>query len=114
MIRQVCRRLRHAPGVAQRAVTTAFAEIGDEVVMPAVITASPGKTVGKDAAFQVFAKRLAHTVLWGVCAARRMRWQARTPLGITNSLVRSFRRGRPSLHSTCTRSCSCSVHVAPL
>ena len=111
MIRQVCRRLRHAPGVAQKAVTTAFAEIGDEIVMSAVITAGHGKTVGKDAAFEVFAKRLAHTVLWGVCAARRMRWPARMPLGITNSLVRSFRRGQPSLPSTCTR--SCSVYVAP-
>ena len=69
MIRQLCRRLHHAPGVARGADTTAFAAIGDAVVMPAVTTAGPGHTVSKDAAFEVFAKRLAHTGLWDVVVA---------------------------------------------
>ena len=52
-------RLHHAPRVARGAETTAFAGMGDEEVMPAVITGGLGKTVGKNAAFKVFAKRLA-------------------------------------------------------
>jgi hypothetical protein len=37
MVRQVCRRLHHASGVAGRADAPALAGIGDEVVVPAVI-----------------------------------------------------------------------------
>ena len=32
--------------------------------MAAIVTPRPGKAVGKDAAFEVFAKRLAHVGLW--------------------------------------------------
>ena len=59
LVRQVRRRLRHAPRVAQGANATAFAEIGDKVVMPAVVTLRLGKTVRQAAVFQIFAKRLA-------------------------------------------------------
>ena len=34
--------------------------------MPAVVTPCPGKAVRKDAAFQIFAKGLAHKGLWRV------------------------------------------------
>jgi hypothetical protein len=69
VVAKVCRRLHHAPRVARGAHATAFARIGHEVVVPAVITPRPGKTVGKDAAFQVFAKRLADIGLGGVVVA---------------------------------------------
>ena len=69
VIGEVCRRLHHAPCVARGADTTAFAGIGNEVVMPAVITPGPGKAVRKDAAFQIFAKRLADIGLGGVVVA---------------------------------------------
>ena len=59
VIRQVRRRLHHAPRVARGAHAPAFAGIGHEVVVSAVITPGAGKAVGKDAAFEVFAKRLA-------------------------------------------------------
>jgi hypothetical protein len=52
VVRQVCRRLHHAPGIARRAHAQSFAGIGHEVVVPAVITPGPGK----DAALQMFAK----------------------------------------------------------
>ena len=48
--------LGHAPGVARWADTAAFAGEGHQVVMPAVITAGASEDVGKDAAFQIFAK----------------------------------------------------------
>lgn len=48
---------------------TAFAGEGHEVVMPAVITPGSGKAVGKDAAFQVFAKGLTDIGLGGVVVA---------------------------------------------
>ena len=38
VVRQVCRRLHHAPRVARGAHAPAFAEIGYEVVVPAVIS----------------------------------------------------------------------------
>ena len=61
----------NAPRVARRAETTAFAGIGDEEVMPAVITGGLGKTASEDAAFKVFAKRLADKglgrVVWSPC-----------------------------------------------
>jgi hypothetical protein len=66
MIRQVCRRLYHAPGVARGAHATAFAGEGHEVVVATIIATGAGKAVGKDAAFEAFAKRLAHIALWRV------------------------------------------------
>ncbi len=71
MVAEVRRRLHHAPGVARGADTPAFAGIGHKVVVPAVITPRPGKAMGEDAAFQIFAKGLAdigarHDVFGGV------------------------------------------------
>ena len=48
----------HAPGIARWAHAAAFAGIGHEVIVPAVITPRPGKAVREDAAFEVFAKSL--------------------------------------------------------
>jgi hypothetical protein len=59
VVAEVRRRLHHAPGVARGAHAPAFAGIGHEVVVPAVITPRPGKAMGEDAAFQIFAKGLA-------------------------------------------------------
>ena len=59
MVREVCRRLHHTPGVARGAHATAFAGKGHKVVVAAVVTPGSGKAVGKDAAFQIFAKGLA-------------------------------------------------------
>lgn len=64
MVRQVRRRLHHTPGVARGTHAPALVGEGDEVVMPAVTTAGTGKAMRKDAAFQIFAKRLADTGLW--------------------------------------------------
>lgn len=69
MIRQVCRRLHHASNVARGAHAPAPAGEGDEVVVPAVLTSSAGKAVGKDTGLQIFAKRLADKGLWGVVVA---------------------------------------------
>ena len=69
MVGEVRRRLHHAPRVARGADTPAFAGIGHKVVVPAVITPGPGKAVGKDAAFQIFAKGLADVGLGGVMVA---------------------------------------------
>ena len=69
LVHQMRRRLHRAPRVARGAVITAFGGIGDEVVMPAVITGGPGKTVGRDAAFEVFTKRLAYKALGRVVVA---------------------------------------------
>ena len=69
MIREVGRRLHHAPGIARWAHAAAFAGIGHEVVVPAVITPGPGKAVREDAAFQIFAKRLTRICLWRVVIA---------------------------------------------
>ena len=65
MIAEVRRRLLHAPGVARGADTPAFAGIGHKVVVPAVVTPRPGKAVGKDATFEVFAKGLKNIGLGG-------------------------------------------------
>jgi CTP:molybdopterin cytidylyltransferase MocA len=54
----VRRRLHHALRVARRAYTPAFAKEGHKVVMCAISAAGAGKTVGEDAARQIFAKRL--------------------------------------------------------
>ena len=69
MVREVCRRLHHTPGVARGAHATAFAGKGHKVVVAAVVTPGSGKAVGKDAAFQIFAKGLADIGLWGVVVA---------------------------------------------
>lgn len=58
VVRQVCRRLYHAPCVARGEHAPAFAGEGDEVVAPTIVTAGAGEAVGKDAAFQILAKRL--------------------------------------------------------
>ena len=69
MIGQVRRRLHHAPRVARGADTPAFAGEDHKVVVRAVSAAGAGKAVGKDAAFEVFAKRLAHIGLGGAQVA---------------------------------------------
>jgi hypothetical protein len=66
MTAEVCRRLHHAPPITQEAHATTFAEIGHQVVVPAVIAPGPGKAVRKDAAFQILAKGLADVGLGGV------------------------------------------------
>ena len=79
MIAEVRRSLHHAPGIARGADTPAFAGIGHKVVVPAIVTPGSGKAVGKDAAFQIFAKGLADLGLGGAMVelARRTgpRWQ---------------------------------------
>ena len=65
MIGQMHRRLHHAPRVARGAHASTFAGKGHEVVVRAVSAAGADKAVGKDAAFEVFAKRLAHIGLGG-------------------------------------------------
>ena len=60
VVRQVRRRLHHATGVARGADTMALAGIGHKIVVPTVVTAGAREAVRKDAAFQVFAKGLAH------------------------------------------------------
>ena len=69
MVYEVRRRLHHAPGIARGAHTPAFAGKGHEVVVPAIITTSAGKAMGKDAALQIFGKRLAHKGLGCVVVA---------------------------------------------
>ena len=66
VIREVRRRLHHAPRVARGAEAPAFAGIGHEVVVPAIVTPGSGKAMCKDAAFQIFTKRLADIGLGGV------------------------------------------------
>ena len=69
MVRQVHSRLHHAPRVARRADATAFAGIGHKAVVSTIVTPPPGKAVGKDATFEVFAKGLADVGLGGVVVA---------------------------------------------
>ena len=69
VICEVRRRLHHAPGVARGADTPAFAGEGHKVVVRAVSAAGTGKAVGEDAAFEIFAKRLAHIGLGGAVIA---------------------------------------------
>jgi hypothetical protein len=69
VIGEMRRRLHHAPRVARGADTPAFAGEGHEVVVRAVSAAGTGKAVGKDAAFEVFAKRLAHIGLGSAAVA---------------------------------------------
>ncbi len=63
MVAQVCRRLHHTPGVTRGAHAPALAGEGHKVVVPAIVTASTRKAVGKDAALQILGKRLAHVRL---------------------------------------------------
>ena len=58
-----------AQSVVPSPTTPAFAGIGHEVVVPAVVTPRPGKAVGKNAALQILAKRLTDIGLWGVVIA---------------------------------------------
>ena len=69
MVSQVRRRLHHAPGVARRADSTALAGEGDKEVVPTVCAACAGKAMRKDAALQIFAKRLADVGPWRVVVA---------------------------------------------
>ncbi len=69
MICQVRRSLHRAAGIARGADTPAFAREGHKVVVRAVSPAGAGKAVGKDAAFEVFAKRLARIGLGGAVIA---------------------------------------------
>ena len=56
MIDQMRGGLRHAPGVAGRANAAPLAGEGHQAIVAALPTTRPGKTAGKDAAFQVPAK----------------------------------------------------------
>ena len=69
VIRQVRRRLHHAPGVARGADATAFAGEGDEVVVAAIVAPGTSKAVRKDAALQILLERFAHVGLGGVVVA---------------------------------------------
>lgn len=69
MIRQERGRLHHASCAARGAHAPAHAGEGDEAVVPAVLTSGAGKTVVKDTALQIFAKRLADKGLFGVVVA---------------------------------------------
>jgi len=60
MVSQVRGRLGHAPTVARGADTSAFAGERNQEVMPTVGAALARKAVGKDGAFEVFAKSLLH------------------------------------------------------
>ena len=51
-------RLGHSARVARGADTAALAGEGDQKVVPTVVATCPRKAVSKDAAFEVFAKRL--------------------------------------------------------
>jgi hypothetical protein len=59
----------HASQFARGADALAFPGVGDEVVVPAVITPCAGKAVGEDTAFEVFSKGLAHIGSRGVVVA---------------------------------------------
>ena len=66
MVRQVRSRLGHAAGVARGADAAAFAGEGDQEVVATVIATPSRKAVGKDAAFEVLAKRLLNVGCRGV------------------------------------------------
>ena len=53
------RRLRHALRLSPGAISAAFVEIGNKVAVSTLAKPRPGNTVVKDAAFQIYAKRLA-------------------------------------------------------
>lgn len=59
MVRQVRRRLYHAPGVARGAHAPALAGTGDGVIVSTIVTPGAGKAMSEDAALKIFAKRLA-------------------------------------------------------
>ena len=68
MIGQMCCGLGHAPRVAGRADSPAFAGEGDQKVMAAGVTAGAGKAMGQDATLQKTPQ-----------FALRMRWYLRLP-----------------------------------
>ena len=68
MIGQMCRGLGHAPRVAGRADSPAFAGEGDQNVMAAGVTAGAGKAMGQDATLEKAPQ-----------FALRMRWYPRLP-----------------------------------
>ena len=69
-VRQVRRRLHHhAPRVARGVNATAFAGIGNKLVVSTIVTPRPGNAMREDDAFQIFAKRLAHIWLGRVVVA---------------------------------------------
>jgi hypothetical protein len=69
VVGEVRRCLHHAPRVARGAHPPAFAGEGNQKVMPALVAAGARKAVGKDAAFQVFGKRLAQLRLGAAVVA---------------------------------------------
>ena len=69
LVRQVRRRLHHAPHDARGANAIAFAGLDDKVVVFTIVTSHPDKTMREEAAFQIFAKRLAHMGLGRVVVA---------------------------------------------
>lgn len=58
MVSQMRRSLGHAPRVARGAHAAAFAGESHKEVVATIFTAGAGEAMGKDAALQVFAKRL--------------------------------------------------------
>lgn len=63
--------------------------------MPTIATAGTGKAVGKNAALQILAKRLADIGLWGVVVTRVMRVKKSMSLAKTTSECRlPFERHR--------------------
>ncbi|OLP06861.1 hypothetical protein BLL52_1607 [Rhodoferax antarcticus ANT.BR] len=69
MIAKVRWRLGHSAGVAQGVEAMAFAGEGDQKVVPTVVATDARKAVGKDALFEVLAKRLLHIRGRGVVVA---------------------------------------------
>lgn len=69
VVGEVRRLLHHAPCVSRGADATAFAGIGHEVVVAAVITPGLRKTMRKGAALQIFAESLTGIGLGGVAVA---------------------------------------------
>jgi hypothetical protein len=96
-----------------RGTRTTFAEIGHQVVVPAVIAPGPGKAVRKDAAFQILAKGLADVGLGGVVVPRPSNWPALASSSqvskcsaiVLYSRVRSGWRGLWSLGLELTPTC---------
>ena len=82
MIRQMRSALRHAPGVARGAHAAALAGECEKEVVPTVITAGTRKAVGKDATFEVLAKRLADVGTWCVVVALAVELQAENALRV--------------------------------
>jgi hypothetical protein len=69
VVAQVRRCLDHTPGIAGETYSPALAGEGHQKVVPAVATASAGKAVGEDAAFQILLEGLAYIGLGAVVVA---------------------------------------------